>query len=180
MRYQVTIGGRTLEVVVAPEGISVEGRPVVADLQAIEGTHVRSLLLDGASYPLVVRRGDASGHWALHLGGRRFDAEVVDDRTRAIREMTGAVARPSGPRPLKAPMPGLVVKIEVTVGAPVAAGQGLVIMEAMKMENELKAEGVGRVSHVHVAEGQAVEKDQVLVEFEPPDGPEGPEGEGAT
>jgi acetyl/propionyl-CoA carboxylase alpha subunit len=171
MRYHVTLSGRTIEVEIAPEGITVKGRPVRADLQPIPGTDVRSLLLDGASYPLVVRRGDA-GHWNLHLGGRPFVAEVVDERTRAIREMTGAVARPSGPHPLRAPMPGMVVKIEVAAGDSVAAGQGLVIMEAMKMENELKAEAGGRVRHVHVEAGQAVEKDQVLVEFEPPEGPE--------
>ena len=68
---------------------------------------------------------------------------MVDERSHAIREMTGSVAGPSGPRPVKAPMPGLVVKLEVAVGDEVVAGQGLVIVEAMKMENELKVEAPG-------------------------------------
>jgi len=75
-------------------------------------------------------------------------------------------------------MPGLVIKVEVQEGDAVVGGQGLVIVEAMKMENELKAEGEGRVARVLVAPGQTVEKDQVLVEFESPEdasegGPEG-------
>ena len=72
-----------------------------------------------------------------------------------------------GPKALKAPMPGMVVRVEVEVGQTVAPGDGLVIVEAMKMENELKSEGAGRVSRVLVQPGQTVEKDQTLIEFEP-------------
>jgi pyruvate carboxylase subunit B len=63
-------------------------------------------------------------------------------------------------------MPGLVVKIEVEVGDEVRAGQGLVIVEAMKMENELKSEGAGRVAAIHAGVGDAVEKDQILVDLD--------------
>ena len=64
-------------------------------------------------------------------------------------------------------MPGLVVRVEVAVGDRVRPGQGLVIVEAMKMENELRAEAGGRVSAVHVAAGEAVAKDQVLIDLAP-------------
>jgi pyruvate carboxylase subunit B len=171
MRYYVEVEGRTVVVEVAAEGVSVDGRPVRADLQRVQGTHVRSLLLDGASHRLVARRG-ATGGWQIHLRGRAYATEVVDERSRAIREMTGKGARHTGPRPLKAPMPGLVVKVEVGEGDPVLPRQGLVIVEAMKMENELRAEVAGRVSRVRVQPGQTVEKDQVLVEFDPPEGEE--------
>ncbi len=173
MLYYVTIGERTVEVDLGPEGVRVDGEAVEAVLDRVEGTRVRSLLLDGASHRLVARRTERRT-WDLHVRGARLTAEAVDERTRAIREMTGAAAGPSGPRPLVAPMPGLVVKVEVEPGDDVVAGQGLVIMEAMKMENELKAEATGRVSVVHAQPGQPVEQGQVLVEFEAPSG----EGEG--
>jgi pyruvate carboxylase subunit B len=173
MRYYVEVEGRTVVVEVGAEGVSVDGRPVSAELERVAGTDVRSLLLDGASHRMVARRG-AAGEWNIHLRGRAYAARAVDERTRAIREMTGKEARHAGPRPLKAPMPGLVVKVEVAEGDAVLPGQGLVIVEAMKMENELRAEAGGRVSRVRVQPGQAVEKDQVLVEFHPP------EGEGAA
>ena len=79
--------------------------------------------------------------------------------------MATATAAARGPQPIKAPMPGMVVKVEVDVGDRVELGQGIVVVEAMKMENELQAQAIGVVRRVHVEPGQAVEKDQVLVEF---------------
>ncbi len=169
MLYHVSVGGRTFQVELDEEGIRVDGRIVEADLAAVEGTDVRSLLLDGASYRLVVRP-EGAGRWNLLVRGRRYRTEVVDERTRAIREMTGAGADPVGPRPIRAPMPGLVVKVEVTEGDRLEEGQGVVIVEAMKMENELRASSAGVVTRVHVAEGEAVEKDQILVELADPEG----------
>ena len=169
MRYHVSIGARTVVIEIEGERVSVDGRPARARVQRVGGTDLVSLLLDGESNPMVMRRG-ASGVWEVDVGGRHVSAEVVDERTRHIREMTGAASKPSGPRPLRAPMPGLVVKVEVAEGDDVRAGQGLVIVEAMKMENELKAEASGRVSRVRVEPGHAVEKDQVLVEFHAPEG----------
>jgi biotin carboxyl carrier protein len=74
-------------------------------------------------------------------------------------------------------MPGLVIQVDAQEGDEVVPGQGLVIVEAMKMENELKSEGKGTISRVLVEPGQIVEKEQVLVEFENPGNPErGSEG----
>jgi len=92
---------------------------------------------------------------------------VVDERTRSLEEMTGAREGAKGPKVLKAPMPGMVVRVEVEEGDEVAEGRGLVIVEAMKMENELKSDGVAKVKKILVGPGEAVEKDQVLIEFEP-------------
>ncbi|HZD05189.1 MAG TPA: hypothetical protein VE173_09735, partial [Longimicrobiales bacterium] len=85
MRYYVTIGGRIHQVVLGADATLVDGAPVESDLQGIAGTEVRSLLLDGRSHRLVARRV-RQGEWSLHLGGHTLHAEVVDERTRAIRE----------------------------------------------------------------------------------------------
>ncbi|MCG6990176.1 MAG: acetyl-CoA carboxylase biotin carboxyl carrier protein subunit [Gemmatimonadetes bacterium] len=169
MRYHVAVRERTFEVEIGAEGVTVDGTRAAADLAHVSGTDVHSLLLDGASYRLVATRADGGG-WDLYLRGRRLAAEPVDERTRAIREMTGSGSGPAGPRPVRAPMPGLVVKVEVAEGDTVEVGRGLVIVEAMKMENELRAEAAGVVARVHVETGQAVEKDQVLVDFRAPEG----------
>ena len=167
MLYHVKIGDRVIQVELSPDGVILDGVAAQADLAQVEGTVLRSLLLDGASFRIVADRGE-DGRWALHVRGRRYELEVVDERTRAIREMAGMGDTHPGLRPIRAPMPGLVVKVEVDVGDRVEAGQGVAIVEAMKMENELKAEAPGVVSRIHVARGQAVEKDQVLIELEAP------------
>ncbi len=174
MLYHVTIGERTFEVLIGSEGVSVDGRSVDTDLSTLDGTPVRGLSLDGASHRIVAHRL-GKGAWGLNVSGRRVETEVVDERTRAIRELTGAAAGAAGPKPIKAPMPGLVVKIEVAEGDEVQPGQGVVIVEAMKMENELKAEAAGVVASVHVSAGDTVEKGQVLVDFEAPDQGDAPD-----
>ncbi len=165
MRYHVTVGERTFQVDLGADDLRVDGRPVDASLAHTDGSPVHGLRVDSATYRLVADRG-ARGRWILHLRGRSVHAEVLDERTKAIRDMVGAGAGALGPRPILAPMPGMVLKVEVVEGDVVQAGQGIVIVEAMKMENELRATGPGRVTRVHVRPGQAVEKDQVLVEVE--------------
>ena len=164
MIYHVTLAGRTFEVEVGPDGVTVDGKGVEVDMARLEGGPTRALLVDGRSHRLSARRVGRET-WDLHLRGRRLRADVVDERTRVIREMTGGAAAALGPKPIKAPMPGMVVKVEVAEGDTVSAGQGVVIVEAMKMENELKADADARVVKVHVTEGVAVEKDQLLVDL---------------
>jgi biotin carboxyl carrier protein len=170
MRYFVTFGDRTLEVDLAPDGVVVEGEKVEADLLEMDGTEVRSLLLGGKSHRVLATR-KAKGTWGMHLQGTHLTARVVDERTRVIEEMTGGPEGAGGPKALKAPMPGLVLRIEVEVGQEVSEGDGLVIVEAMKMENELKMDGEARVKSILVEAGQVVEKDQILVEFEAVESP---------
>lgn len=177
MRYFVTIGSRVLEVELGSDGMRVDGEEVVADMAEMDGTEIRTLLLGGRSHRILAGRS-GPGEWSLHLSGRQILARVLDERRQAIQELTGTRPGVGGPGILKAPMPGLVIKVEVQEGDTVVGGQGLVIVEAMKMENELKAEGEGRVARVLVAPGETVEKDQVLVEFESPEdaSERGPEG----
>ncbi len=165
MRYFVTVGGHKHLVEVGSGGVLIDGRPVDAELAGpVDGASV-SALIDGRSVTLLARRTDA-GEWTLLVDGRSVTAAVVDERTQHVREMTGTATRAGGPRAVRAPMPGMIVRVEVEPGQDVHTGDGLVIVEAMKMENELRAEADGRVSAVHVAAGEAVEKDQILVEFE--------------
>jgi biotin carboxyl carrier protein len=165
VRYFVNIGGRTFEVELRDHDVVVDGEVMSADLQAVPGTLLRRLSLDGQSYRVVAIAGEARGAWELQLGGERVHAEVVDERTRAIRAMTARSTGPQGPKPVRAPMPGMVVRVEVEPGQHVHAGQGVVIIEAMKMENELKADAAGIVAKVLAKPGTAVEKGTVLIEF---------------
>jgi pyruvate carboxylase subunit B len=169
MRYFVTIEDQVFEVDLAQDA-KVNGETVDVELAHVPGSPVRRLAVGGRSHALHVGSSEGQGNWDIHLDGERFAVNVVDERTQAIRAMTGASAAAQGPRPVRAPMPGLVVRVEVAVGENVAAGQGVVIIEAMKMENELKSDAAGIVKKILVEQGQAVEKGTVLIEFQEPHG----------
>lgn len=165
MKYFVSIAGR--EIVVEIEGghAVVDGRPVEAHLSRLEGTPLCNLALGDASCTLILAAA-GRGQWRAERFGERWEVEVVDERTRHIRSLAGPGRKASGPPVLRAPMPGLVVRVPIAVGDQVASGAGIVVLEAMKMENELRVQAGGKVSAVHIKPGQAVEKGQVLVEFE--------------
>ncbi len=170
MKYFVMLQGREVEVEVDGERVVVAGRPAVAHLTVVPGTPLRHLLLDGASLTLAADAG-APGEWGVLVHGSRVEARVVDERTRHIQGLTGTGAGQAAAGQLKAPMPGLVVRVLVAAGQPVAPGQGLIVLEAMKMENELRAAAAGVVRDVRVQPGEAVDKGQLLVEFAPVAGP---------
>ncbi|HEY9229766.1 MAG TPA: biotin/lipoyl-containing protein [Gemmatimonadaceae bacterium] len=166
MKYFVRLNGDEHEVLLDGEGVHVDGESVEAHVEEIDGTPVRLVRIGDEIHRVVVRRGPTRGTYTLWLDGYRFDVEALDERTRAIRELSGASAGPTGPAPLKAPMPGLIVRINVQVGDAVQAGQGLVVMEAMKMENELRAQAAGKVKAIVAEPGSAVEKGALLIELE--------------
>jgi pyruvate carboxylase subunit B len=166
VKYVVRVGGTDIEVVVDGDRAVVNGEATPAGLSEIAGTPVRILSLGERVYRLQVRAGAKRGEYALWLDGHRFDVEALDERTRAIRDLSATKSGPAGPAPLVAPMPGMVVRVHVHEGDEVQIGQGLVVMEAMKMENELRAAGAGRVKRVLVAPGTAVEKGALLLELE--------------
>ena len=169
MKYIVDIAGRRVEVIVDGEQVSIDGAsPRVARISGIEGTPVRLVTIGNAVHRVTARRDGQRGRYLLRIDGRRYAVEALDERTRAIRDMSAAAAGPVGPQPVRAPMPGLIVRVGVKPGDDVQAGQGVAAMEAMKMENELRAPAAGRVKVVHAVVGQAVEKGALLVEFEQP------------
>ena len=165
MKYHVTVHGRTYEVEVGGGRVMVDGAEFEAHLAAVPGTPLHHLLLAGDSWTVAAQplEGTVPLRWALGAVGERFEVEVVDDRTKQIQALTGARRRPTGGGTLRAPMPGLVVRIAAEPGQSVEAGTGLVVIEAMKMENELRASQAGVVAAVHVKVGEAVEKGAALV-----------------
>lgn len=166
MKYIVAMGEKRYTVDVEPDAVTVTGRRISATLGEIEGTPVRTVTIGDAVHRVVMRRRESKGHYVLWIDGYNYDVEALDERTRTIRDLTAEAAGPSGPRPLVAPMPGLIVRVLVSPGDTVQAGQGLIVMEAMKMENELRSSGAGRVKRIAVETGAAVEKGSMLVELE--------------
>ena len=136
---------------------SVDGRMLAVDVRFLE-PGVMSLVVDGRQFRCILD-GDA-----VVINGRRYGFEVEDPRSLQGRRGVGGGAQ--GPRPVKAPMPGRVVRLLVEVGDEVVEGQGVVVIEAMKMQNELRASKAGRVAKVSVAVGDTVGAGDVLVVVE--------------
>ena len=174
MKYFVRLGARTVEVELDGSRVVVDGVAADAHLAAIPGTPLYHLLLGGESWTVAAEPLDdvgreRGGRWALGVVGERVEVEVADERTRQIQALTGTPGTPGAGATIQAPMPGLVVRVEVEVGQRVEPGAGLVVIEAMKMENELRAPRAGVVREVHVAAGQAVERGAPLVTLASPD-----------
>jgi biotin carboxyl carrier protein len=158
MTVWVEIAGKTRRVEIAADGaVTVDGAAFACDARMLsEG--VLSLIVNGRSHRCV--REDQ----AVLVDGRRFAFAVNDPRSLGSRRGHGA--GDAGPRAVKAPMPGKVVRVLVEVGAEVEAGQGVVVIEAMKMQNELKAPKAGRVVKIAVVAGDTVAAGAVMVVVE--------------
>jgi len=167
MKYIVDVNGERITVELEGSTALIEGERLDVGLSAVEGTPVRLVRIGEQVHRIVARRGSARGAWLLDVDGVRVETDALDERMRTIRDLTSAAAVASGPAPLLAPMPGLVVRVNVAVGDAVAAGQGLVVVEAMKMENELRASAPGIVVAIRAVPGSAVEKGAVLIELAP-------------
>ena len=166
MKYVVQLGEERIEVELDGDVARVGDDESRTDLADIEGTPVRLVTIGDRTHRVVAHRHPERGRYTLWLDGFRYEVEALDERTRAIRDLSAASGAPAGPAPLVAPMPGLVVRINVQPGDTVRAGQPLVVMEAMKMENELRSPAAGVVRAVPVAPGTAVEKGALLVELQ--------------
>ncbi len=169
MRYSVTIGGQTIDVEVDGSRVTVDGVGLEAQLAAVSGTPLYHLLLGGASWTVTAQPLEGAGRWALGVVGERVEVAVVDERAQQVQRLTAAPSPAPGHATLRAPMPGLVVRVAVAAGQHVEAGAGLVVVEAMKMENELRAARPGVVQTVHVGVGDAVEKGALLVTLASPE-----------
>lgn len=157
------VGGKKVRVEL-PSGLadggmecSVDGRTIAANVRVLEAG-VMSLVVGGRQYRCIL---DGDG---VVIGGRRYVFEVEDPRS--LQGRRGAGAGAEGPRPVKAPMPGRVVRVLVAVGDQVEAGQGVVVIEAMKMQNELKSPKAGRVARIGAGVGDTVGSGDVLVVVE--------------
>ncbi len=122
-----------------------------------------SLIVDTASYTVTLdQRGTLVN---VRTRDQLFPIEILDERRLRMRRAAGKFTV-EGKQTLTAPMPGKVVKVLVAVGDEVVEGQGLVVVEAMKMENEMKSPRDGKVVEIHVREGQAVENGAKLASVE--------------
>ena len=166
MKYLVKVGDANVDVELDGDVATVAGTSRVVRVSDVEGTPVRMVTIGDEVHRVVARRGVTRGSYTLWLDGFRYEVEALDERMRAIRELSGAGKEASGPAPLIAPMPGMIVRVAVQIGDTVQPGQGLVVMEAMKMENELRATTAGTVKAVLAQPGTAVEKGAVLLELE--------------
>jgi biotin carboxyl carrier protein len=169
VKYIVEIAGSRHTVEIEPGGVRVDGEAVDAHLAEVPHTPMCVLTLGDGVHAVRVRRRESRGSYALWMDGYRFEAEALDERTRTIRDLDISKNVQSGPAPLIAPMPGLVVRVLVNEGDVVESGQGLVVVEAMKMENELRAATAARVKTVHARPGAPVEKGTLLIEMEKTD-----------
>lgn len=176
MKYEVSEkGGETHSVELRELGenvyeVTLEGRTVQVDA-ARSGKTIYSILEDGKQFEVIIDETGAHGFDVL-VGGQLLHLQAFDERSRLLAASGKAAV--SGPQRVEAEMPGKVVKISAPVGAAVQEGQGVVILEAMKMENEIKSPIDGTVTEIGVAEGQTVESGALLFVVEPPAGSEPP------
>ena len=142
-RYRVTVGDRVWDV---DARLTAQG--------------IYSLVIDGVSYVADVE--DRTGACVVDVGGESYTIQV-EEQTRHIIRTRGGAGGGAGGQTVKAPLPGKITHVAVQAGDSVAAGQALVVIEAMKMENELKAAAAGTVKEIRVSVGQAVNGGDVLV-----------------
>jgi len=168
VRYVVTVADREFAIEIDGTTVRVDGAVLTAHLHQLGDSPEHDIEVGATSRRIVVDQRVADG-WRLVLDGTVHEVAILDERTRHIRSLMGASAASAGSASIKAPMPGLLVKRLVEIGDDVVEGQGLVVLEAMKMENELRAPITGRVTALHGVPGEAINKGQLLVELAQPD-----------
>ncbi len=168
MKYSVQIEGKTYQVEIAEEDghirVTLDGNLVQADSVRIAGKNFASFLFNNRSLDLEFSKNEEKV--SVFLNGKRYECLLEDERTQRLKRLGVLKIDTKKENQLKSPMPGLVTGIQVKEGDLVVTGQGVIIVEAMKMENELKAKHDGKVKEIKVKLHQAVDKDQVLIVFE--------------
>ena len=162
MKYITTVEDRQFLVeIIDDKHISVDGKVYEVDFESVSGQPVYSLIVDGRSHESYVAPGDHD--WQVLLRGRLYPVTVEDEREKRLRSAAGGGVAETGEYHLRAPMPGLVVTILVTEGQAIKKGQVLLILESMKMQNELKSPRDGVIGRLRVKPGETVEQKQTLL-----------------
>ena len=170
--YLVEIDGREWPVQISdgPGGRRVrvgDGPEQAVDWSRVEESGLYSLLIDGASRQVrVAPDAEQPGTWQVSVGHEQREARVQTERERRLQRAGGQKQVQGGEVTVKAPMPGLVRAVAVAVGDEVTAGQRLVVLEAMKMENDIQSPRAGTVKAIRVAAGDTVENGRPLVVLE--------------
>jgi pyruvate carboxylase subunit B len=165
MKYYAEVNGRTLEVELEERAdeleVTLDSKTLVANLQRVSAPSLYSLILDNQSYEVFVEQRE--GHYVVLISGEQFTVAIQDERARRLAAVTTAARANEDEIVIRAPMPGLVVALDVSPGEAVEKGQGLVVLEAMKMQNELRAPRRATVKSVSVKQGERVENGRVLL-----------------
>jgi biotin carboxyl carrier protein len=160
MKYEVTVGDNKYTLEVNQEGqVTLDGEEVQVDFTKI-GEGLCLLLVNNESFEGLVEQKEDT--WQVLFRGDLYEVQVADERTQLMRARAGMAVPDSGEWPIIAPMPGLVVSVPVEVGQQVEKGDNIVILESMKMENELKTPRAGRIERIVIKKGDSVEQGQVL------------------
>lgn len=162
MKYQTIVDNEMFEIDINEDGrILVNGEERAIDFRALRQGELYSILLDHLSFEAVVEERDELYH--VLMAGEQYEVKVTDERSRRLESAFMALGDVQGEYPIRSPMPGLIVRVPVQEGQAISKGDTLVILESMKMENELKAPRDGTVHHLYVSEGDSVEHNKVLV-----------------
>lgn len=163
MKYITTVEGKQFLVEVIDEKhVSVDGKVYEVDFESVSGQPVYSLIVDGRSHESYIYQGEEE-NWQVLLRGRLYPVTVEDEREKRLRAAAGGGVAETGEFHLRAPMPGLVVAVPVTEGQQVKRGQVILILESMKMQNEIKAPRDGVIGRIRVKAGETVEQKQTLL-----------------
>ncbi|MFK7805456.1 MAG: biotin/lipoyl-containing protein [Anaerolineae bacterium] len=163
MKYITTVNGNEYEIIWNEDGkVVVNGESYAVDLNSLGNGNLISMLFDNHSFEAVVNSPERD-QWEILMNGENYDIAVKDERAYRLARARGELDGDTGVVPTKSPMPGVIVNVLVEVDQMITKGQTLVILESMKMENELKATRDGKVIEIKVEAGATVEKDAVLV-----------------
>jgi len=161
MKYVTTVNNKRFEIEILADGsITVDGKKRDVDFKAL-GPAMYSILAENVSHELTIE--EREDEIEVLMRGRLYSNRVLDERALLMAQRSGGMAGDTGEINLKSPMPGLIVAVKVEAGQAVKAGDTIIILESMKMQNELKASRDGIVGNVHVQAGQTVEQNKVLV-----------------
>lgn len=162
MKYITNIEDRQFTVeIIDDKHVVVDGKVYQIDFESVSGQPVYSLIVDGRSHEAYIYPGDDS--WQVLLRGRLYPVTVIDEREMRLRAAAGGGVAETGEFHLRSPMPGLVVAIPVAEGQEVKKGQVILILESMKMQNELKSPRDGTIGRIRVKTGESVEQKQTLL-----------------
>jgi len=169
MSWEVSLGDQAFEIAVDAHGgnnfsVTVDGETIVVDACFPEDGSVH-LIIEGEAYEFDVQRTESGQDVTLY--GTCYSATVLDERSRALRALGFGGGAASGHETISTSMPGKVVAILVEEGQEISAGDGIVVVEAMKMENELRCAADGRVESIAVSVGDTVEGGAALVQLAP-------------
>jgi biotin carboxyl carrier protein len=168
MKLLATVGDTVHTIEIRRDGSATEvfldEQRLDAEIRRVGSSPVFSLLVGGHPYELMIEPDGSA--YQVTVDQHSYRVRVEDERGQRLRALLRGRSSASGPATIRAPMPGLIVRIEVAEGQKVNAGDGVVVVEAMKMENEIRSSISGVVKRVAVRERQPVEKDEVLIVLE--------------